>query len=57
MQLLYDMDFVAEEAFLDWADEKKNGEEDEKRFLKLAQPFLEWLQEAEEETEEDDSDE
>lgn len=43
-----------EEAFLDWAEEKKNGDEEEKRFLKLAQPFLKWLQEAEEESDDDD---
>ena len=48
------MDFVAEEAFIDWAEEKQDGEEEEKRFLKLAQPFLDWLQEAEEEESEDE---
>lgn len=48
------MEFIVEEAFLDWAEEKKNGDEEEKRFLKLAQPFLKWLQEAEEESDDDD---
>ena len=57
LQLLYDMEFVAEESFLDWAEEKQHGEEEEKRFLKLAQPFLDWLQEAEEESEDEDESE
>ena len=54
LQLLYDMDFVGEESFLDWAEEKKDGEEEEKRFIKLAQPFLDWLEEAEEDSDEEE---
>ena len=53
LQLLYDEDFIAEESFLDWAEEKQHGEEDEKFFLKKAEPFLEWLREADEESEEE----
>lgn len=56
LQLLYDKDFIAEESFFEWAEEKQDGEEEEKKFLKLAQPFLDWLQEAEEESDDDDSD-
>lgn len=50
LKLLYELDIAGEEAILAWADEKTHADEDEKRFLRLAQPFLDWLQEAEEES-------
>ncbi len=50
---MYDADFIAEESFLEWAEEKQNGEEDEKVFLKKAEPFLEWLREADEESDDE----
>ena len=56
LKLLYELDIAGEEALLAWAEEKTYADEDEKRFLKLAQPFLDWLQEAEEESEEEESD-
>ena len=54
LQQLYDEDFVVEESFLEWAEEKRNSEEDEKRFLHMAQPFIDWLQNADEESDEED---
>jgi translation initiation factor eIF-2B subunit epsilon len=50
LKLLYERDIVGEEALLAWAEEKTHADEEEKRFLRLAEPFLEWLQEAEEES-------
>lgn len=55
LQLLYDDDFVLEECFLEWAEEKQAGDEEEKRFLRLAAPFIEWLKNADEESDEDDA--
>lgn len=57
LKLLYERDIVGEEALLAWADEKTHADEDEKRFLRLAEPLLEWLQEAEEESSEDEEEE
>jgi len=61
LQIMYDMDIISEEACEAWAGEKEHAEEEEKVFLKKAQPFLTWLQEADsdeesEEEEEDDDD-
>lgn len=53
LQLLYDAEFIAEDSFLEWAEEKQNGEDDEKVFLRKAEPFLDWLREADEESEEE----
>jgi translation initiation factor eIF-2B subunit epsilon len=41
---------------LAWAEEKADADEADKKFLKLAQPFIDWLEEASSE-EESDSDE
>jgi len=59
LQLLYQQDIISEEAFLDWAREKENAEEEEKVLLNLAMPFIQWLEmaESEEEEEEDEEDE
>jgi NDP-sugar pyrophosphorylase family protein len=57
LKLLYQEDIVGEEALLAWAEEKTHADDDEKRFLRLAEPFLEWLQEAEEESSEDEEEE
>eukprot|EP01025_Chloroclados_australasicus_P039217 TRINITY_DN4049_c0_g1_i4.p1 TRINITY_DN4049_c0_g1~~TRINITY_DN4049_c0_g1_i4.p1 ORF type:complete len:811 (+),score=137.04 TRINITY_DN4049_c0_g1_i4:333-2435(+) len=54
LKILYDMEIVEEDAILLWAQEKAEAEEEELRFLKMAQPFIDWLQTA---TEEEDSDE
>lgn len=58
LKVLYELDIVSEESFMAWAKEKEHAEEEEKEFLRSAEPFLQWLEEAEEETsseEEDDS--
>ena len=57
LKLLYERDIIGEEAILAWAEEKAHADEEEKRFLRLAEPFLEWLQEAEEESSDDDEEE
>lgn len=36
-----------------WAEEKKHASESEKKFLNLAQPFLDWLENAESESDDD----
>lgn len=46
---LYDKDYVTEDVFLDWfskIDERSS-------FYKKAKPFAEWLQDAEEESDEE----
>ena len=48
LKLLYDEEVVGEEAILQWADEKEEAEEEERTFLALAQPLVDWLREAEE---------
>jgi hypothetical protein len=53
LQLLYDTEYIAEESFLEWAEEKQQGEEDEKVFLRKAEPFLEWLRNADEESDDE----
>ena len=40
---------------MEWATEKQHGDEEEKRFLQIAKPFIEWLQNADEESDEDES--
>ena len=54
LKTLYDLDIVSEEALQQWASEKELADEQEKVFLRKAQPFLDWLREAEEESEEED---
>lgn len=49
LYMLYELDLVGEDAFEAWASEKANAEEDERIYLGLAQTFLRWLREAEEE--------
>lgn len=57
LKLMYDKDILSEEAIIMWAKEKEGAEEEDKRYLKLAQPFITWLQEAdEEESDEEDED-
>ena len=55
LKVMYELDIISEQALLDWAEEKEHATEHEKRFLKLAAPFLEWLEDAEEESDEEDS--
>jgi len=56
LHILYDMDVISEDSILAWAEEKADADEADKKFLKLAQPFIDWLEEASSE-EESDSDE
>lgn len=42
---------------LAWAEEKAGAEESEKRFLTLAKPFIEWLQQSEEESGDEEGEE
>lgn len=53
LKLLYDEDVVSEEAVVAWEKEAKANTVDS-RFLKLAAPFIKWLQEAEEDSDEED---
>lgn len=54
LKVLYDTEVVYEEAVLQWADEKKLADEEEKVYLKKAELFIEWLRDAEEEESSDD---
>ena len=58
LHMLYDMDVISEESVLAWAEEKAEAEEHDKKFLKLAQPFIDWLNDAseDEDSSEDESD-
>jgi len=57
LHMLYDMDVISEESVIAWAEEKAEADEGDKKFLKLAQPFIDWLKEAseDEESSEDES--
>eukprot|EP00882_Tetradesmus_deserticola_P016891 GHRQ01018070.1.p2 GENE.GHRQ01018070.1~~GHRQ01018070.1.p2 ORF type:complete len:211 (+),score=112.40 GHRQ01018070.1:1228-1860(+) len=57
LQLLYDGEVVEEAAISSWAAEKEHADESEKVFLQKSAAFLAWLNEAEEDSEEEDSDE
>jgi translation initiation factor eIF-2B subunit epsilon len=57
LHMLYEMDVLSEVSVLAWAEEKTEAEEEDKRFLKLAQPFVDWLKDADEESEGESSDE
>ncbi|KAL2504619.1 Trimeric LpxA-like enzyme [Abeliophyllum distichum] len=49
LHLLYDKDVIQEEAILNWAAEKEEADESDKLFLKQAEKFIQWLNEASEE--------
>jgi len=57
LHALYDNDVLSEDAVLAWAEEKGGAEEGDKKFLNLAKPFITWLQEADEDDSEEESDE
>ena len=57
LQLLYDSEVISEEAILSWAEEKESAEEEDKVFLEKARPFVAWLAEADEESDEYSSEE
>ena len=50
LKLLYDEDVVSEEALLQWADEKEHASEDERAFLAKAAQLIQWLREADSES-------
>lgn len=55
-KLCYDHDLLSEEAILDWAAEKAHAGSEDRRFVDLCADFLAWLEDAEEESsEEEDS--
>lgn len=54
LEVLYDRDVVEEDAFLQWAQEKEHGDEEDKVFLNKAHRFIAWLQAAEEESDDED---
>ena len=45
---------VTEEAVMTWAEEKAGADEAEKKYLKLAEPFVTWLKEAESDSDEEE---
>jgi len=49
LELLYDLEVVAEGAFMAWAGEKAHASKEERAYLERAQAFLQWLREASEE--------
>ncbi|KAK9066479.1 hypothetical protein SSX86_013801 [Deinandra increscens subsp. villosa] len=49
LHLLYDIDIIQEEAILNWANEKEGADEADKVFVKQAEKFIQWLNEASEE--------
>nr|XP_027107525.1 translation initiation factor eIF-2B subunit epsilon-like isoform X3 [Coffea arabica] len=49
LHLLYDKDIIQEEAILNWASEKEGADETDKLFVKQAEKFIQWLNEASEE--------
>lgn len=58
-QLLYDLDIVEEKTILEWAakpSRKYASRELVADVLRRAQPFLEWLQQAEEDSDDDEED-
>jgi len=56
LQLLYNCDVLSEEAVLTWAKEKESASEEDRQFVIAAAPFIQWLEEAEEEDSSDESD-
>ncbi len=58
LHLLYDADVLSEDAAQAWAAEKAGADEADRRFVTLARPFFEWLENAsEEESSEEESSE
>ena len=49
LELLYDLEVVAEGAFMAWAGEKAHASREERAYLERAQAFLQWLRGASEE--------
>ena len=56
LKVMYELDILTEEALFVWAEEKALASEQEKKFLAMAKPFLDWLEEASSEEEDSESD-
>ncbi|XP_057961800.1 uncharacterized protein LOC131153477 [Malania oleifera] len=54
LHLLYEKDFLEEDAILRWALEKEGADETDKVFVKQSEAFIQWLKNASEEEEEED---
>ncbi|KAG8383770.1 hypothetical protein BUALT_Bualt04G0048300 [Buddleja alternifolia] len=54
LHLLYDKDILQEDAILKWASEKEGADESDKCYVKQAEKFIQWLNEASEEESEED---
>ncbi|KAL5713419.1 hypothetical protein ACHQM5_015493 [Ranunculus cassubicifolius] len=50
LHLLYDQDVLSEEAIVSWASEKAEADESDKIFVKQSETFLQWLNDAEEDS-------
>lgn len=55
IKLCYDHDLLSEEAILDWAHEKEHAGSEDRRFVNMCSDLLAWLEDAEEESSEDES--
>lgn len=55
LEILYDNDIVSEGAICKWASEKEEADELDKIFVKQSEAFINWLQEASEEEDEEDA--
>ncbi|CAL9225916.1 unnamed protein product [Arabidopsis halleri] len=55
VHFLYDKDVVQEDAILRWGEEKAGADESDKVYLKQCEALIQWLKEASEEEEEEDS--
>eukprot|EP00742_Colponemidia_sp_Colp-10_P005517 GILJ01005895.1.p1 GENE.GILJ01005895.1~~GILJ01005895.1.p1 ORF type:complete len:689 (-),score=134.44 GILJ01005895.1:248-2314(-) len=57
LQVLYQVEVLAEDAILDWAAETESSDDEHKqKFFKQATPFVDWLKAADEEDEDEDED-
>ena len=54
LKLSYDVDILSEEAIFQWAKEREHATGDDRRFLDQSMKFIEWLKEAEEESDDED---
>ncbi len=54
VKLCYDHDLLSEESILDWAHEKENADNEDRRFVDMCSDLLAWLEDAEEESSEEE---
>eukprot|EP01018_Ginkgo_biloba_P038992 Gb_36377 [translate_table: standard] len=53
LEAFYDKDIVSENAIISWASEKQEADEVDKVFIKQSEAFIQWLQDASEEEEDE----